>query len=158
MSRRVHVTCGQVKKLIVANDGTSITEKVRQEFSFSDSFCLQVWDEEFKDFVNVESEVEIIDKSKVNVVISSDSFTVNVNPIAVSSPTVTPSRETSGALCDISSPTSTRQWPVCIQVPLHLFPPDLKKVLDSGCSLSDLKPKHKKQIQEAFFYDMSQYG
>lgn len=168
-ARRVHVTCGANKKVITLSDVASAKQQVCDFFAVSTSSVLQIWDEGFQDFVDLENDGEIKNLSKLNVSIvreapgSQNAVMIMQSPS--SSPAIfhelTPRSLTAPSASNqtvLSTPSSAAQWPIVIQVPVHLFSPELRKVLESGCSLVDLKPKFRKQIQEAFFYDMSQYG
>ena len=171
-SIRVHVTCGTDKKVINLKETETIAEQVRQSFKLSGSFILQVWDEEFKDFVNVESDSDVSNKSKLNIVLAVVSAAMqtprldslmSVTPptssdfVNISTTTSSTTTSVTSAACQ-SKPLSTKQWPACVQVPVHLFSPELKTVLESDRTLLNLKSKFRRQIQEAFFYDMSQFG
>jgi len=52
---RYHVTCGIHKKVIAADEKSTLNDVIRQEFSVDESAAsvLQSWDAEFEDWVNV---------------------------------------------------------------------------------------------------------
>jgi len=58
------------KKVIAADDKTSLNDVIRQQFSIgSTPFLLQSWDGEFEDWVNVDDLAQLPDKCKLQAVV-----------------------------------------------------------------------------------------
>jgi len=67
---RYHVTFGVEKKVVTADDKTTLRNVILQEFSVGSSpFVLQSWDVEFEDWVNVTDVSQLPDKCKLQVVV-----------------------------------------------------------------------------------------
>jgi len=68
---RYHITYGIEKKIIAADDKSTLNDVIRHEFSVDDSlpFVLQSWDAEFEDWVNVGDVTQLPDKCKLQVVV-----------------------------------------------------------------------------------------
>jgi len=68
---RYHVTCGIHKKVIAADEKSTLNDVIRQEFSVDESAAtvLQSWDAEFEDWVNVTDITQLPDKCKLQIVV-----------------------------------------------------------------------------------------
>jgi hypothetical protein len=142
-ARRVNVTCGASKKVITLSDianSPSVKQQVCDFFAVSTSSVLQLWDEEFKDFVDVENESEIKKSSKLNISLVKEATSLQ-SPVQIMMSPSSPSStgiQASGTTPRSSTqpypptPSSTHRWPIVTEVSIHLFSPELRKVLETG--------------------------
>ena len=144
MTKRVHVTCGDVKKIITVDD--DLVGAIQGASPSINEFKIQLWLSDFSDFVDISSDTVVKNCARINVVITMQ----NARPSSQSStshslPSTSHSADLSGDDQDELQPasnvsgTSARiPWPLVWTVPEHLFSDEVKKALTNAKTYHDL--------------------
>jgi hypothetical protein len=66
MAYQYHVTCGKSKKIVrpIEKNNAAIIESIKQEFAIAEMLPLQIWSNDFEDWLDVDWAGEIPDKGK----------------------------------------------------------------------------------------------
>lgn len=167
MSKRVHVTCGDVKKVITVADDDTVGA-IQAAFPSLNGFRIQLWLSDFGDFVDIESDTVVDNCARINVVSTMRNAMPSSQPSTSQSPSTSHSTVSADPSTDdhdelqpasgVSGTSARIPWPLVWTVPENLFSDEVKKALTNAKTYHDLLVKHRRQIIQAHFDAMLRHA